>query len=1146
MINLYLHSTLERRLAIYVGLGTMFFALIVGELAYFYFFSRGVANAWALEKQLVQTVTSQAAVGAFAQNEPIAQEVIQGLLINPLILGARIESNEGFKAERTKKVELNFSTAASHPLPSPINSLESTGELKVIIDLDAVQNAATAEAMNYAGLMVVQIIVAASILMTMFRRLLGRPITTFAKRMMEINPGDGIRLPIEAHRVHDEIGLLSRSANALLDATDRAIHEERNIRQRLAEANDALQREIEERGRAEVALRIQEEQYRLISENMIDLICLLTPDSRFLYISPSSESMLGYDPRELLDKPFVELVHPDDIKNYFKITSDSGGSTASMVYRLRAKNGNYIWVESLIKQIFDETGVVVRLQSVSRDVTERERITLELRQARQTAEKASQIKGEFLATMSHEIRTPMNAIIGLIDLALRLDPPKKLESYLKKIQYASHSLLRIINDILNFSKIEAGKLILESVDFNLRNLFDNLGNMFRQGAADKEIELNLVIDNGTPCQLIGDPTRLEQILINLIGNALKFTKSGEVMVRVFVQEKTIQQANLEVMIRDSGIGMTTEQIAALFNPFSQADGSITRQYGGTGLGLSICKRLVTMMNGKIWVESIKNKGSTFHFTAIFGIQEKMDELDKLKKSLPQDIRNLHVLVVDDNESARLTLKESLYWLEHPPTIIASGKIAVAEMRSAIESGTLFDLILMDQGMPEMDGIETAQQLLEISLLTDELPKVIMLTTFSNQELILSAKKIGIDILLQKPIDNSMLLNAIMETFNKDGIFLSHSEGEHEETVNEFIAKLGGCRILLVEDNAINREVAREVLKYIGVIVEEANDGQEAIKMVQLAQYDAVLMDVQMPTMDGITATRLIRRDSRFQDLPIIAMTAHAMADARNESLAAGMNDHVTKPIDQRELFNALTRWVKPRQEFIDVRSLPSQEVQCFEKEKTITSTSVPGIDLSGVLKRLNHNSVFLSSILAEFARNYLHAAEDLRKRLQDSHSDNISSALHLVHTIKGVAGNISAPDLFKAALSLEIAIKDKRCEDWPTLLNDFTDALTVVLCSIKKINNQETEDTTVRMKEAANNKAMIIDFDMVIPLLNKLSELLADNDSEAQAIFDTVKSFLAKDFDELAQIETYIDQFDYKGAQSLLTELKKRLFVDNQ
>lgn len=1388
------HSTLERRLAIYVGLGTMIFSLLVGELAYLYFFSRGIDNAWALEQQLTQTVASQAAVGAFAQNDIIAQEVIQGLLINPLILGVRIESHEGFRSERTKKPGLDFTTATSHPLISPIKQTESIGSLRVILDLVAVKNTATTEAMNYAGLMVLQIMIAAVILMTLFRRLLGQPVADLAKRMVEIHPGDGSRLAIDKRRAHDEIGLLSRSANFLLDAADRAIYEEREIRQRLVETNQTLQREVEERRRAELALRetqrtlstlidnlssmvyrcandvdytmfyvsegcfdltgytadellnnrvisygklialekkiplfneiqnalaqrkpylleyairtksgtlkwvwekgrgvyeddhllalegiitditqrkemedslraerdfvsnlidtlpgifylfdqngkfrlwnmrfeeitgltaaaiatstptdyfrgedqeriahkireafihghtiveadliakngttipfyfessridlheqphliglgvdisdrryaekalrIQEEQYRLISENMIDLICLLTPDSTFLYVSPSVEIMLGYTPQDLLGRRTTEFIHPEDLDNYFKMASPTiitNGRSGPMVYRLRTKGGDYIWVESLIKPIldFDENGIMVRLQIVSRDVTERERITVELQQARQAAEKASQVKGEFLATMSHEIRTPMNAIIGLTDLALRQEPPKKLESYLTKIRYASRSLLRIINDILDFSKIEAGKLILESVDFNLYDLLDNLGNMFRQIAADKGIELNLVIDSTTPGHLRGDPTRLEQILINLISNAIKFTPRGEIMVHVVPWEKTSTQIYLKVMVRDSGIGIEAEQIYNLFNPFSQADSSITRQYGGTGLGLSICKRLVGMMDGEIWVESIPKHGSTFHFTVTVATMDLTDSSGTSKITLPEELLGLHILIVDDNEAARLALRETLCCFQFPPTMVTSGKAALSQMRESIANDVPFDLILMDQRMPEMDGIETTRQLQNIlteTLPKNQFPKIIMLTAFSNQELILAAKGVGIDILLQKPIDNATLFNAIMEVFNRENLMSSSAKRNYQTVSEEVSIQLGGARILLVEDNAINREVAREILTHVGIFVEEAYDGQEALRMIRLAHYDAVLMDIQMPVMDGITATHLIRQSSDFQALPIIAMTAHAMLDMQNEGLAAGMNDYVTKPIEQAELFAALVRWIKPQSAHKKAAILP-EPVAKLEKRELSSPKSIHGIDLPAALARINHNHNILRSIFTEFRKNYAQSAAQLREFLDGGRKDD---AKNLAHAIKGVAGNLSAHDLFNATLALESALKEDQQQEWPTLLNNFEDTLTVVLHSIEEIQKQEQEIPNTKNRVETDQ---IINLETTIHLLKRLADLLADDDGEAHAVFASIKPALLK-YDhhgDLAKIETCIDRFDYKNALAALNQLQ--------
>ena len=862
-----------------------------------------------------------------------------------------------------------------------------------------------------------------------------------------------------------------------------------------------------ERREAERALGESEARFRGLVETSPDLIWETDTAGAFTYLSPRAQALFGRPSEDLFGASLCR----------FGLKEGEPGSRASATsWEADCPDamGKDRTLEFRAVPMLDAAGRVVGRRGVARDITERKNAQRLLDEARREAENANQAKSEFLARMSHEIRTPLNAVIGMCHLALKTELTPKQEDYLNKIRISADTLLGVINDILDYSKIEAGRLAIEHIPFDLDVVLANVVDITSLGAEEKQLEFLLSVGEDVPAGLVGDPLRLGQVLLNLVGNAVKFTESGEVLLAVRLEEKTEKGVRLRFAVRDTGIGLSPEQKEKLFRPFSQADGSISRRYGGTGLGLSISSRLVALMGGTLDVASALGKGCEFFFC----LDLPLAGADKAQALAPDaGLVGLGVLVVDDNASSRQILGEALLSLRFAVTMAESGEEA---LRLLVRRDSDIRVVLLDWKMPDMDGTECARRIRALNLLHP--PAVVMVTAYGREEVRREAENVGVDAFLLKPVGRSVLFDAIATVLGR-----SHARSLRPRSRADAGAglpeALRGARMLLVEDNEINRQVACELLEGAGLVIETAGDGEQALRLLDARTYAAVLMDVQMPVMDGLEATRRIRADARFAALPVIAMTAHAMEQDRQKSLEAGMTDHVSKPIDPKALFAALVRALSPG-------CAAGNETQASPREGGEDGAGgVPGeepvcarrLDTRLGLARVRGNAALYHRLLQEFHEKFVTAASAIRERLE---AGDAPGARRLAHTLKGVAGNIGAMALYHAVLAFEDCVREAD-RDCSLSLARLAEALTEVeariadeLASSAAPGGAGSPDTTLAPGE-------------VLDKLAALQNMLAQNDAGSLELFQAFGQALERLAPKAAaSLEEALRRYDFREA----------------
>ena len=781
---------------------------------------------------------------------------------------------------------------------------------------------------------------------------------------------------------------------------------------------ECVGRDMTERKRAEDALRASEELFRCVFEKAAIGKCLIGLDGRFIKVNAALCSLLGYPEDELLETTFAAITHPDDVDKSqatHRSMMDAGNDVRSFEKRYITKDGHVVWVVASVLLLRNAEGEPSYFITNLQDITERKRAEDELRRAKEEAEAATRAKSEFLANMSHEIRTPMNAIVGLTHLLHNTELTPRQRNFLDKVESSAHGMVALISDILDFSKIEAGKLELEAVEFRMDEVLENVTSALAASAAGKGLELHFHLAADVPRVLIGDPLRLGQILLNLAGNAVKFSDTGEVVVSVGLAACSGASAQLHCSVRDTGPGIAPAQQQHLFQPFVQADGSVTRRFGGTGLGLTISKQLVAMMGGKLAVFSNLGEGSTFSFTVGLGLPA--GACDNPRRAPPDSVTELRVLVVDDTLTGREVLRGYLTGMSFDVTTVSSGEAALAELQAARRA---YDLVLLDWYMPGLDGPETARRI-KLGAGLGRVPRIIMVTGIDSEDAVAQGQVLGIDGFLCKPVSESVLLDAIMDVMGlcpRGGAELAQG-GKRKPS-----PELSGRRILVVEDNAINQEVAQGVLEECGLEVVIAGDGRQALEILSRdTAFDVVLMDVQMPVMDGYSASRAIRAQATMAHLPIVALTAHAISAERQRCLEAGMNEFVTKPIAPNHLREVLQRILKaapvrPRLAASDPK--PTTPTPPALAVGSCLPDVLPGIDTKSGLRRMMGNRELYARLLRAFAGE--HGADPAHIRAALAAGD-VAAALATVHKLKGVAGNLSATQVFGIAGRVEAILR---------------------------------------------------------------------------------------------------------------------------
>ncbi len=839
------------------------------------------------------------------------------------------------------------------------------------------------------------------------------------------------------------------------------------------------------------------------------------------YVNPHFSKTTGYQPEDVLGKNSRILKSnkmPEEFYRNLWSTINSGSKWKGD-FRNRKKNGDIYWERASISPVTSQDGRIVNFVAVMEDITLQKQINDELKAAKEAAEAATKIKSNFLANMSHEIRTPMNAIIGMSYLLEQTDLSGKQEDYLGKIRRSSENLLGLINDILDISKIEAGKLEIETIDFDLNYVFEKLFTIISLKVQEKGLELVFESAGDVPVYLRGDPLRLGQILLNLAGNAVKFTESGKIVISTELISKDSDSVLIQFSVKDEGRGMTEKHMSKLFKPFSQADSSTTRLFGGTGLGLAISKGLIDKMRGKIWVESKSGKGSTFYFTIKLGIQIKRTY------SVIKGICN-YVLVVSSDEVSENILRSYLEDFKCKSVFLNPEKVFEKGLYdSDILRNENPDLIILENPASSSICVDVAKEIRSVHIL-DSVPVIVISDNSRIKEIQMSLSEGEIDLFLTRPVSQSTLHDTIVRLLERKERRVSVKKAKFP-AIKKDLDAIREARILLVEDNELNTQIAKEFLEQEGFIITTAVNGEDALnKILDPEDFNLVLMDLQMPVMDGYKAAKLIRRKKRFKDLPVLAMTADAVSGAREKVINAGMDDYITKPFAPEDVLKALIKWIKPE----SIRKAEKAQVNKYAADD-FRILSLEGIDTESGVKRIGGNLNSYIRILNKFTENYKNFG------YQFNNMDNEEERIRLVHSLKGVSGNIGANQLHEAVINLEKGLKEKQIKKIPTLVNKVMARMEIIINSVSQL------DKSIKSDRLSPEVEIIQDTEEIKRQIKKLKEYLDTYDSYGIDFFDEIKTSLENiGFKENTKlIRNYLGKYDFDNALAVLTGIEGEL-----
>ncbi len=866
----------------------------------------------------------------------------------------------------------------------------------------------------------------------------------------------------------------------------------------------------------------------------------MTPNGEFSfpYASRGCKDIFGVDPASVSNDatPIMQTIHPDDLPLFQETVLNSAIQLAPWNCEARQKtsNGEWKWFHAASRPQLQDNGDII-WEGLVMDVTTRKRAEEELAKAKLAAEASSAAKAEFLANMSHEIRTPLNAIIGLNRLVLKSELNGTQRDYLNKVQLSSENLLGIINNILDFSKIESGKLAIEHIEFNLDKVLENIGGMLEPVAAEKQLDLLVDRGLGVPLHMIGDPLRLVQVLTNLCSNAIKFTQQGEVVITVELAGKPGEEG-LRFSVKDTGIGLSEQQKGRIFESFTQADNSTTRNYGGTGLGLTISKQLIELMGGKIGVNSIEGMGSEFYFTL------PLNQLADVQTThaIPTELEGWHVLLIMENETACAIFEKMLHDLRFKVTVCSLRTMKLEQILKNHQESRQepHELVLLDWKMPASRK-KILIQAIENDAFGAQTPIIINISSMEAENIKSLSERFATITFLNKPSTPSCLMDAILNASGKEALIQTIQAKHDSKNLAFYENAVHGIRVLVVEDNEINQIVVRKTLEAAAVNVDIANNGREAIDYLSRAPshyYDAVLMDLQMPEMDGYEATLTLRGNPDFDGLPIIAMTAHTIESDRQKCLDVGMQDHIGKPIEPELLFSKLAKWTVDRHQ--RPTTPPPQPKADTPPRETKPLQTLTTVNSYSALHLLQGDESLLLRLLLKFADEQAESPLHLSEYLKQNEWDNAAAK---IHQIKGVAGNLHINEVFEVANKLETVFRQRVDSEVESLLNDYTAA-------IHRFNEEiapwRSEDPTEQTPPESSNAVMpkACDFNEIAPLLDQLIVFLESNNWQAEDSLEQIQARLGNNHaQEMKRIKNHLIDLEFQAAAECVRRLRERL-----